>query len=259
MNDYEQRRQDRIDRLRDRVKRKRAESAAQLDRAGKLGDAIPMGQPILVGHHSQRRHERDLDRIQNATRRGVDAAREADDLERRAQAAENSTAISSDDPNALVELRAKVARLEARREDMKRTNREWRRGGWDAVSGLDDDQKTKIKETLARVGRGDGPPFAPYQLTNLGGRIRQAKARIVQMETQRAIPSSESEVGDVRIVDNADANRVQLFLPGRPGPDLKTRLKRSGWRWSPSRGCWQRHRSTAALNQAQALAGAYSD
>jgi hypothetical protein len=54
--------------------------------AGTIADAIPLGQPILVGHHSERRHRRDLDRLH----RHFDAAREqtqaANDLRQAAQA-----------------------------------------------------------------------------------------------------------------------------------------------------------------------------
>ena len=37
-------------------------------------DMIPMGQPILVGHHSEGRHRRDLDRTERLCRRGMDEA-----------------------------------------------------------------------------------------------------------------------------------------------------------------------------------------
>ena len=50
-------------------------------------DMIPLGQPILVGHHSERRHRRDLERINAGYDRGLATAREADETARRAAAA----------------------------------------------------------------------------------------------------------------------------------------------------------------------------
>lgn len=55
MNDYEQRRQDRIDRLRERAEKKGAESDALVEAGMSALRAIPFGQPILVGHHSESR------------------------------------------------------------------------------------------------------------------------------------------------------------------------------------------------------------
>jgi len=53
-----------------------------------IGDAIPIGQPILVGHHSERRHRRDLDRMDRALSTIVQAGDDAKTFARRAEAAE---------------------------------------------------------------------------------------------------------------------------------------------------------------------------
>src|SRR5690606_225754 len=58
--------------------------ARSLAHAQNIASAIPPGQPILVGHHSERRHRRDLNRINGLTRKGFDALEESKRLERRA-------------------------------------------------------------------------------------------------------------------------------------------------------------------------------
>lgn len=63
-------------------KRKTAEELAR--RSSELVEDIPMGQPILVGHHSEGRHRRTLERSQNAMFKSVDLHNEARELERRA-------------------------------------------------------------------------------------------------------------------------------------------------------------------------------
>lgn len=40
-----------------------------------IRDGYPMGQPILIGHHSERRHRRDLDRAQSLDEKSVEADR----------------------------------------------------------------------------------------------------------------------------------------------------------------------------------------
>lgn len=53
-----------------------------------IADHIPLGQPILVGHHSERRARKDADRIFNLTGQGIALQREAEHLARRARATE---------------------------------------------------------------------------------------------------------------------------------------------------------------------------
>lgn len=47
------------------------DAASAESAAAAIADGIPLGQPILIGHHSQRRAERDAEKIQSATRRAV--------------------------------------------------------------------------------------------------------------------------------------------------------------------------------------------
>ncbi len=48
---------------------------------------IPLGQPILVGHHSERRHRRALERADNAMRRGIEESDKAKYFAQRAASA----------------------------------------------------------------------------------------------------------------------------------------------------------------------------
>lgn len=52
-----------------------------------IADGIPLGQPILVGHHSERRARKDAERIENGMRRAVQMWDTADYWKRRAQGA----------------------------------------------------------------------------------------------------------------------------------------------------------------------------
>lgn len=47
-------------------------------------DNIPMGQPILVGHHSEKRHRSDIDKSWNAMGKSVELSKKADEYESRA-------------------------------------------------------------------------------------------------------------------------------------------------------------------------------
>lgn len=60
--------------------------------ADQISDMIPMGQPILVGHHSERRHRRDLERMHGHHRAAIEHGSITADASRRAEvAAANAT------------------------------------------------------------------------------------------------------------------------------------------------------------------------
>jgi hypothetical protein len=77
---YRERRQARAERLNAWAAKREARSDAALAGVDRLAGMIPLGQPILLGHHSQRRAERDRDRIRRGMSAGVaDAAKGAGD------------------------------------------------------------------------------------------------------------------------------------------------------------------------------------
>ncbi|MFD9007759.1 DUF3560 domain-containing protein [Streptomyces sp. NPDC059552] len=71
--DREQRAAGRADRFSDRADRAADASEAALAEARRIGSAILFGQPILVGHHSEKRHRAALDRIDSNMRTRVRA------------------------------------------------------------------------------------------------------------------------------------------------------------------------------------------
>ena len=72
-------------------------------------DVIPMGQPILVGHHSEGRHRRDLERAESARRRGMAEAERSEYHSDRAEAAERFQARRESVPTTL----RRIEKLEA--------------------------------------------------------------------------------------------------------------------------------------------------
>src|SRR5688500_20121050 len=110
MNNYEAKQQARRERYAELAAKKQAESDALADRSLSLASVIPMGQPILIGHHSEKRHRNHLKRIDATMGRAVEAAGTADHYAQKAAAA-GSGGISSDDPEAVVKLRSEERRV----------------------------------------------------------------------------------------------------------------------------------------------------
>ena len=66
------------------------ESAQLSERSMKMTECIPFGQPILVGHHSERRHRNLLDRSWNMMGKAVETGKKADYYEERAETAQRT-------------------------------------------------------------------------------------------------------------------------------------------------------------------------
>lgn len=66
--------------------------------------------------------------------------------------------------------------------------------------------------------------------------------------------TEEIIVGDVKIVTNHDAERVQIIFDGKPEPEIIAELKGAAWNWSPRNGAWQRKITANSINSAKRIA-----
>ena len=252
---FAEKRAARVERMRAKAARLGAASESAHAQARKVGDMIPMGQPILIGHHSQRRHVRDLDRMQRGLERSLDLSNQATALERRATRSEKGRAVSSDDPEAIEKLRDKLSRLNANRGRMRAANAAIRAGG-DVVAALgrlgfreDEARKLLEKDFAGRIG------FADYALRNAAAEAGRVERRIREMGERASTPApADVVVGDVRISESE--NRVRVTFPGIPPEATRRALKSAGFRWSPAVGAWQRHASPGAWYAAKSVLAA---
>lgn len=260
INAYDGRIEDRRERLEDRAERLQREGAARFKRGRDAMALIPFGQPILIGHHSEKSDRSYRNRAQNNMRAGHELMTAAGDIAARA-ASVGTGGISSDDPVAVAKLREKLEKLEARQALMAGVNRLVRKfktkpaEGAQAIAAAYPGTFTETlaaecfkPDQLGRIG------FASYELTNNNGNMARIRARIAQLERTATKESAESEVNGVRIVENTEANRLQMFFPGKPAQSVRDELKRAGFRWSPSEGAWQRHLSVNAKWTAEQIA-----
>lgn len=239
MNSYEQKQEARRERILARADRLRNEGQARVESGFERLRAIPFGQPILIGHHSEKRDRNYRRKACNSIDRGFELQKAAREAAARAEAI-GTGGISSDDPDAIAKLVAELETLKARQDAMKARNETWRKAGNKAGRQAD--------------GQWVEPPCAPYQLSNNSANMRRIEQRI---EHLRASANRETKVeeyqGVCKLVENAEANRVQLIFPGKPSAEIRTKLKKSGFRWSPSEGAWQRQLNNSAVYWAKEL------
>ena len=217
-NEYEARRAARIERMRRAAERKDREAKARLAEVDKLV-GVMSGQPILVGHHSEKRHRRDVERMDANMRKGLDLSLAADELRRRASAAEDASAISSDDPEAQRKIRDRIAELEQRRADLKKQ------------------------------------PHERWELANSATNIRRLRARLTELERAAAAPAAEPRRFDGFTVEERPAdNRIAILFDRKPSELVRSALKREGFRWSPANEAWQRQLNNAGRAAAESFA-----
>lgn len=238
MNAYEARQEARRARLEARADRLSREAHGRLDRANAMADCIPFGQPILVGHHSEKRDRNFRAKIRGNFEKAFELDKSARETAARA-ASVGTGGISSDDPDAISKLRERLAEREAAQVRMKAANTAWRKAG----------------NKAGRQANGEWvePPYAPFQLTNNSGNMARIRERIATLERNATRETTETTIGGARIVENAEANRLQVFFPGKPDAATRAELKSSGFRWSPTEGAWQRQISTNARWSAERI------
>ncbi|MEE9386103.1 MAG: DUF3560 domain-containing protein [Nannocystaceae bacterium] len=263
MSDYENKQEERRERYQDRARKARLDAQDSFERSRRETAGIPFGQPILVGHHSERGHRAALKRSDNAMRKGVEASDKAEHYDHKA-AGVGKAGISSDDPEALVKLRAKLEGMQAAHDRMKAINKAWRLAkkpkaddsqGWMRVelalktTSLDfsSDDIIRIRQDQAR----DFIERAPYtyQLQNNSGNMKRVRERIAELEVAPEEPKTTAHHGFL-VHENPDANRIQLIFPHKPAEEVRTILKRQGFRWSPTEQAWQRHLNNAGRHAA---------
>jgi len=215
--DYEERRQARIDRLNAAAETAAAKSIAESRRASELVEGIPFGQPNIIGRPAlpalRARSARCMDR-------SVEQQELSEEYKVRAEAAVGNRTISADDPDAIEKLKAKVSALEAERERIKAHNKEAKKNGTETA------------------------PW--YALPYIARDIKAATERIAKLERIDAMPAELIEFDGGEIESDPVTNRVIIRYDERQDAAVTDMLKSNGFKWAPSAGGWQRLRTPGA-------------
>lgn len=252
MNDYEAKKQARIDRYRDKADKARVESHSLYKESHDMVSAIPLGQPLLVDHYSYKSDKRYRDRAYNKMEKSIAAMEKADYYDKKAEAAENNTAISSDDPEAVSKLKNKLDGLKNRQSHMKQVNAYYRKHqtcrGCDLLTS---EQAAELDAAMAKAYSWETAPFPSWALSNNNAEIRRLEKRIALLEQNREIGFQGWEFDGGRVEANMDANRLQVFFDEIPPEDVRQALKSNGFHWARSAGAWQRQLTGNAIYAAR--------
>lgn len=247
MNDYEERKQARIDRLHEKAEKASIESHKLWKQSSDMLSRIPEGQPYITDSSSYKSDRRFREGIGKKMEQSFAAMEKAEYYERKAQAAEDNTAISSDDPEALAKLKEKLESLQISQTRMKQINAYYKKNGTcRGFHGLSDELADKLVEDM-RHHPWDKRPFAAYALANNNQNINTVKKRIAQLTEAKELGYQGWEFDGGKVVANADMNRLQIFFDEIPDEEVRRELKGRGFKWARSVGAWQRQLTDNAI------------
>lgn len=202
--DYVERQEYKKEMYQERAEKADKRSQSHYERHKDIASVIPMGQPILIGHHSEKRHRNDLKRIDNEMRKSIQESEKADYYRNKVDNIDNGKVISSDDPQAIEKLQARIEELEKAKEEVKARPHEW------------------------------------YELQYLNADIRRLKDRIKEIQELEELQFEDITFTGGKAILNRDINRLQLLFDTKPDEETRTLLKKHGFKWSRYEQAWQR-------------------
>ena len=94
-----------------------------------------------------------------------------------------------------------------------------------------------------------------YAITNIGSEIRRLEQRMKDLEQAEAMPDRAAIEGEGwRIWEDKDENRLFIAHDCKPSAEIRTALKRHGFRWNRYATAWSRMLNEPAWANAKYLA-----
>ncbi len=256
LGDYQARVESKKERFSELSNKAHTESVIFYQASKDRASLIPFGQPILVGHHSEKRARKDAERIWRDMGKSVHAQKKADHYENKANNV-GSAGIASDDPEAVSKLKAKLISLQNSQEAMKSINKVIR------SHNLTDDDKIefmiqthKFSESQAKsvlFPKTGSAGFPDYALKNNNANIRTIKQRIEELErlhSQKPFDQNGEVDGSSYVLYEEDG-RIKFRFDEIPSDSVRNILKSNGFKWSRFSGAWVRKTTANAVSSTQ--------
>jgi hypothetical protein len=235
MNEYENRQAEKKAYYEEMAVKARSDGNSLYVKAHNMVKIIPFGQPILIGHHSEKSDRAYRGKIDRTLNKAHAESEKSQYYERKA-AAVGTGGISSEDPDAIKKLQDKLDKLRKHQEFMKLANKAIRKNddiSLKAIGVSDSDiEKLKTPDFAGRKG------FPSYLLTNHNAEIHRLERRITQLKIirDREPVHEENAMFEYR---EEDAH-CQFLFNGKPSDEIRTILKSYSFKWSPRRKSWVR-------------------
>ena len=227
-----------VEKRREWAEKAEARSDQHYETGHKMMGVIPMGQPILVGHHSEGRDRRYRGRIDGHMSKFVEERKLAEHHEQKASglATQLENTIFSDDSDATTALEARIAENEAKRERMKKINSLYRKANVAGLAELGVDYEVLKAKLAAAGGYWGSAPHLPYELSNLGQRISGDKKRLEHVKVQKTRREAAEAAPSGVTLEHCQAGYCRVTFAEKPERSILDALKAAGFFWGA--GSW---------------------
>ena len=213
-----------------------------------IASHIPMGQPILVGHHSEKRHRAEISRMHNGMDQAVESSNMAKHHNAKADGIQKmlDNSIFADDKDAVERLQERIEGLEKIQQEMVAVNKICR------DKKLDQSEKENhiraIMPGIATEGMHDlfhpmfssqKPGFPSYALSGNNANINRLKKRMVDIQCRQKRAEIAEKNGGVAITGNE--TYICVTFSEKPEYGIIRALKEAGFYWSS--GSWRGERA----------------
>jgi len=195
------------------------------------------GQPILVGHHSEKRHRKQIDKAWNNIRRSAEASNLAEHHERAAATVTErlETSIYTDDPDAPEALRARIAENEALRERMKQINKALRaKKPTEPDPPLTESERRDL-DVQARFGNSRKPGYPTYAIAGVGAKIATDRKRLEYIDRLAREQKATEDNGGM-LIKHHGSDYSSIRFADKPARSILQDLRAAGFRWG--NGAW---------------------
>lgn len=146
--------------------------------------------------------------------------------------------IKSSDDNAIERLTQEVVELNTKQEKMKLANKLIRAKDESGLVALVGEQ---VALELLKPNCFGGHGYERFELSNNLANIKRLEERIEQIQKAKSLSKKVVELKDGALaVQDPEQMRVYVEFNGKPSQEIIDLMKSSGFKWTPSKGHWER-------------------
>lgn len=160
--------------------------------------------------------------------------------------------ISSDDPEAVQKLKAKLERLEDRQTLMRAVNAYYREhNSLDDCPGLSAKEIKHLEADMSQ--QAEEIPYGNSRLNSINSRIHGIKRRISELTDRKEIGYVGWSFAGGIVKADRETNQLQIIFDGGTPAGLKYTLKHSNFHWEADTSVWYRQLNNRAIKAADRL------
>lgn len=148
---------------------------------------------------------------------------------------------------------AQIEQLKSLQETMKKANTLLRKNDIKGLIALVGEEKARELQKPDWAGR---LGFVDFELRNNLANIKRLESQIAEIDKMREREMSDFTFSGGKVEYDPEEIRFNIFFDDKPSEEIRTKLKSSGFKWSPRRGAWTRGAKTISLKIIKELLGA---